>query len=163
MLPAFDNPECAVAPAPTSEAEARAVCLRCPELEECRTWALSNPEASANMPMVGGMNREERKPVSTLGWYRHPMRPCLHCGEMVDPGEHNIRRLHEECRTPWIVRNQREFRGKDHLECYECGAKIPRKRRVCDECKRKNTNRRAARARAKRKEKEREANGDAVL
>jgi WhiB family redox-sensing transcriptional regulator len=39
---------------------ARAVCARCPVLEECRTWALDNPRL-AEFGVFGGMSEDERR------------------------------------------------------------------------------------------------------
>jgi WhiB family transcriptional regulator, redox-sensing transcriptional regulator len=40
--------------------EAKAVCARCPVLEQCRTWAMDNPKLT-EYGVFGGMSEEERR------------------------------------------------------------------------------------------------------
>ena len=40
-------------------AEAKAICRRCPVLEECRDWALTDPDPAEAM-MAGGLTFDER-------------------------------------------------------------------------------------------------------
>jgi len=47
-------------PAVAQVEEAKAVCARCPVLEQCRTWAMENPKLT-EYGVFGGMSEDERR------------------------------------------------------------------------------------------------------
>jgi WhiB family redox-sensing transcriptional regulator len=47
-------------PALVQVEEAKAVCARCPVLEQCRNWAMENPKLT-EYGVFGGMSEDERR------------------------------------------------------------------------------------------------------
>lgn len=62
-------------PALLQIAEAKAVCRRCPVLDECRAWALANREPYG---VWGGLSEDERRVILHLGNQGRPVREVKH-------------------------------------------------------------------------------------